>query len=166
MMSDDKVALFLGNAKKAAAGAYNLENARDLAGKLSEIIPKGASVFCPKATDMEKYAVSNFDMIEAADYMNAQVTVEEATAAIAETGSIVCTSEGGKTLQASLLPWQHVALVPKSRIFATLDDFFAESAAKPPTNITIITGPSRTADIELNLVIGVHGPEKLDIIVV
>ncbi len=36
----------------------------------------------------------------------------------------------------------------------------------PPTNLTLITGPSRTADIELTLAIGVHGPKQLDIIVV
>ena len=69
-------------------------------------------------------------------------------------------------MQASLLPLQHVAIVPREKIFATLDDFLTEYATVSPTNITLITGPSRTADIELELEIGVHGPERLDIIVV
>ena len=81
---------------------------------------------------------------------------------------LVAHGGAGKTslVQASLLPAQHVAIVPRDKIFGTLDDFFAGYAAAPPTNFTIITGPSRTADIELNLVIGVHGPERLDIIVI
>jgi L-lactate utilization protein LutB len=45
-----------------------------------------------------------------------------------------------------------------------LDDLFAAVSGAPPTNMTLVTGPSRTADIELILAIGVH--EKLDVIVV
>jgi L-lactate dehydrogenase complex protein LldG len=52
------------------------------------------------------------------------------------------------------------------RIYETLDDLFAAVSGAPPTNMTLVTGPSRTADIELTLAIGVHGPEKLDIILV
>jgi len=94
------------------------------------------------------------------------VTVEEVPAGIAETGSIVCASSGGRPVQASLLPPHHVAIVRGENIFATLDDFFAGCAAAPPTNFSLITGPSRTADIELTLAIGVHGPERLDVIVI
>jgi L-lactate dehydrogenase complex protein LldG len=59
-----------------------------------------------------------------------------------------------------------VAIVRRGKIFATLDGLFSVAASAPPTNLTLVTGPSRTADIELTLAIGVHGPEKLDIILV
>jgi L-lactate dehydrogenase complex protein LldG len=94
------------------------------------------------------------------------VTVEEVLAGIAETGSIVCASLEGRAVQASVLPSHHVALLPAEKIFLTLDEFFADHAASPPTNLVVITGPSRTADIELTLAIGVHGPERLDVLVI
>ena len=90
----------------------------------------------------------------------------EVLAGIAETGSIVCASVEGRAVQASLLPSHHLAILPAAKIYATLDDFFQSLSATPPTNIAVITGPSRTADIELTLAIGVHGPERLDVIVV
>jgi L-lactate utilization protein LutC len=100
------------------------------------------------------------------DYASAEVTVEEVLAGIAETGSIVCASLEGRAVQASVLPSRHVALLPAEKIFPNLDEFFAAHAASPPTNLVVITGPSRTADIELTLAIGVHGPERLDVLVI
>jgi len=161
----DTISLFLENASKASAGTYVVKNRRELSDKISELISRDAPVFCPRETNIERAAALSIARL-ARDYRNAQVTIEEVSAAIAETGSIVCQSAGGRAVQASLLPSHHVALVPQEKIFATLDDFFAVYAASQPTNITLITGPSRTADIELNLVIGVHGPERLDIIVI
>ncbi|MCX5862104.1 MAG: LUD domain-containing protein, partial [Deltaproteobacteria bacterium] len=73
-------------------------------------------------------------------------------------------SASGKFLQASLLTEHHVAIVPREKIFPTFPEFFA-SLAEMPTNITLITGPSRTADIEKTLIIGMHGPKKVTVIV-
>jgi L-lactate dehydrogenase complex protein LldG len=164
-VNDSIITLFLENAAKSAAVVHRAEGVEELRTILSEIIAQDADVFCPHVTELEKTAASGRARL-VPEYASAQVTVEEVSAAIAETGSIVCASSGGKAVQASLLPSHHVAIVPRDKIFATLDLFFAGHAAAPPTNLTIITGPSRTADIELNLVIGVHGPEQLDIIVV
>ncbi|GAC1471023.1 MAG: hypothetical protein PVSMB11_06780 [Desulfuromonadaceae bacterium] len=164
-VNDSIIALFLENAAKSAAVMHRAAGKEELHTILSEIVVQDADVFCPCVTELEKTAATSLARL-VPQYASAQITVEEVSAAIAETGSIVCASSGGKAVQASLLPSQHVAIVPRDKIFATLDDFFAGHAAAPPTNLTIITGPSRTADIELNLVIGVHGPERLDIIVV
>jgi L-lactate dehydrogenase complex protein LldG len=161
----DKISLFLANAARAAAGACRLKDKDKLADKVLELVPKGASVFCPQSTKLEKAAAGKLSRI-VADYGSAKITVEEVSAAIAETGSIVCDSSGGKAVQASLLPSRYIAIVPREKIFATLDDFFNRYSVSTPTNITLITGPSRTVDIELGLAIGVHGPERLDIIVV
>lgn len=164
-MSDvDRERLFLENAAKAAAGTHPVSDTGELLAALGRVVAIDSPVYCPGVTELEKAAALLFPN-RAADYAAAAVTVEEVFGAIAETGTLVCSSEGGRAVQAGLLPAHHVAIVRRDRIFDSLDDFFAAVSGAPPTNITLVTGPSRTADIELTLAIGVHGPERLDIIV-
>lgn len=90
--------------------------------------------------------------------------------AIAETGTLVLVSRDERHRLATLLPDLHIALVPASQLLATLGDGFARLASDgtspdSPT-ITFVTGPSRTADIELELVVGVHGPKALHVVIV
>ena len=165
MSSDETIRRFLDQAAKAAAGARRVEDQEGLLRALAELIPGGATVYCPAFSALEKGIVPTLAH-RVNDYASADVTVEEVLAGIAETGSIVCAGLEGRAVQASLLPSHHVALLPAAKIFPTLDDFLASLAPSPPTNIALITGPSRTADIELTLAIGVHGPERLDVIVV
>ncbi|MBI5906127.1 MAG: lactate utilization protein [Deltaproteobacteria bacterium] len=165
MTGVDLAATFLENAAKAAAGVHTASGVDGLRDVLARIVPAGAQVYCPGTTEAEK-AVEGLFPNRVADYAAAAVTVEEVYGGIAETGTLVCSSEGGRAVQAGLLPSHHVAIVRREMILATLTDLFSAVAAAPPTNLTLVTGPSRTADIELTLAIGVHGPERLDIIVV
>ena len=164
MITDDLVRLFCSNAIRAGAGTKIVTDADKLRQTVSELIGGAGSVYCPGVTETEK-ALAICPESRAGDYFDAAVTVEEVEAAIAETGTIVCLSSHGKALQAGLLPWHHVAIVLRERIFADLDEFFAGMGGPLPTNITFITGPSRTGDVELTLSVGVHGPGRLDVII-
>jgi hypothetical protein len=131
MTSPDLVRRFLTNAGNAAAGTHTVSDVAGLRRILSEIVPGIVPVFCPGLTDKEKAAVPSLPCL-AADYAGATATVEEVYGAIAETGSLVCVSSGGRAVQAGLLPAHHVAIVSRERIFATLDDCFASFKEDPP----------------------------------
>ena len=83
-----------------------------------------------------------------------------AEAAIAETGTIVETSAGGKTLLPGLIADVHVSIVPAASVVARMEEALATFTADPPRNISFLTGPSKTADIEQTLTVGAHGPKK------
>ncbi|MBI5419202.1 MAG: LUD domain-containing protein [Deltaproteobacteria bacterium] len=87
--------------------------------------------------------------------------IQSAEYAVAETGSLVQTSRGGKTLLPGLLADVHVALLSPAAFVDRMDECLAALSDDPPRNISFITGPSRTADIEQTLTIGAHGPRKV-----
>lgn len=86
--------------------------------------------------------------------------------AIAETGTLVLDMAQERHRLASLLPPVHIALLPKARILANLGEALQALPNPLPPTITFVTGPSRTADIELQLVVGVHGPRELHVVLV
>jgi L-lactate utilization protein LutB len=103
-----------------------------------------------------------------ADLFKSDVGVTRAQAGIAETGTLVLDSSVERNRLVSLVPPMHVAILNASQIYPTLGETLAalQSAKELSPAITFITGPSRTADIELTLAIGVHGPQELYVIVV
>jgi L-lactate dehydrogenase complex protein LldG len=68
----------------------------------------------------------------------------------------------------SLLPPLHIAVIPASAIITSLDELFTilPEPAEQTSSMVMITGPSRTADIEQILVRGVHGPGEIRVIIV
>jgi L-lactate dehydrogenase complex protein LldG len=89
--------------------------------------------------------------------------------AVAETGTLALVSRHERHRLSTLLPELHIALLPASRLLATLGDAFVRlepNGAPDAATITFVTGPSRTADIELELIVGVHGPKALHVVIV
>ena len=90
---------------------------------------------------------------------------------LADTGTLVLLAGKGQARSISLLPPVHIAIVRPEQILSGLSDLFPLLRAKARAQggdlssaITFITGPSRTADIELTLVVGVHGPQQLHVL--
>ena len=102
------------------------------------------------------------------ELLEADVGVSNAQWGIAETGTLVLTSDEEKHRLVSLVPPVHVAILREEKILPNLDEALArvhhEETDAMSRAITWITGPSRTADIELTLVVGVHGPRELHVI--
>jgi L-lactate dehydrogenase complex protein LldG len=86
---------------------------------------------------------------------------------LADTGTLVLVSGPERGRLASLLPPVHIALLSAQKLYPSLPVFLAANptAATEGSNLVFITGPSRTADIELTLSMGVHGPKEIHVIV-
>lgn len=98
-------------------------------------------------------------------FFAADVSVTGAKHLIAETGSLVVECAPGLPRSESLLPPIHLVVADRSRLLADLFDVFPPGR-EMPSALTIITGPSKTGDIELKLVTGVHGPGEVHVVFV
>ena len=98
----------------------------------------------------------------------ADVGLTSADYALADPGALVLLSTSREDRIVSLLPPVHIAVIPAGCILAGIDDLF--SALPDPAAVSsamvIIAGPSRTGDIEMSLVHGVHGPREVHVVVV
>jgi L-lactate utilization protein LutC len=99
---------------------------------------------------------------------SADVGITSADYALADTGSLVMLSSPQEARLISLLPPSHIAVVPRERILTGLDELFTvlPTPAVQSSSMVLITGPSRTADIEQILVRGVHGPGQIMVVIV
>jgi L-lactate dehydrogenase complex protein LldG len=91
--------------------------------------------------------------------------------ALADTGTLVLLARKGQARSISLLPPVHIAIVKPDQIVSGLDDLFQllrfeKGLSDLGSAVTFITGASRTADIELTLVVGVHGPQELHVVII
>ena len=99
--------------------------------------------------------------------LECEVGITSADYAIAETGSLAVCSKPGQERLASLLTPVHIAVITREQIVPDIIDLFSEVGGRPlPSNLALITGPSKTGDIELQLTTGVHGPGNVHIVVI
>lgn len=97
---------------------------------------------------------------------SADAGITSAVAIAAETGTLMLPPLAPDQRAVSLLPDKHLVLLPSNRIVETIEDLFALGVSENrfDGNTVFVTGPSRTADIEKELVLGVHGPRALTVV--
>lgn len=126
---------------------------------------------CPFLKGLDKAAIARqvpgltFDVRRevAAD---SKIGVSQLDWAIANTGTVAQNATAVEQRLVSMLTWLHIAILGSDRIVPDLPAFLAKLSPRDANYVALISGPSRTADIERVLTIGVHGPEKLVVLFV
>lgn len=158
---EDRVASFCSALEKLAGKTFVAAN------------PAGAVEYVRAVTGDQRVIASNSLFLQqcglawpAIDPAVAEVGLTTAEYAFADTGSIVVQASSEPRLF-SLLPPVHIALIRAERILTGLDELLTvmPQPADLSSSTVLITGPSRTADIEQILVRGVHGPGELHVVI-
>lgn len=100
-------------------------------------------------------------------FFDADIGITRAHCGIAETGSIVLLSESGVSSAAYFLPGVLIVALPKDQIVPAQETAWAKlqtAYSRLPRTVTLVTGPSRTGDIEQKLVLGAHGPKEVHMV--
>jgi L-lactate dehydrogenase complex protein LldG len=159
-----------GNCLIAQGESSVAETVREILNGLSR--PRVAISDAPFLGSLAKQLRSDVDEItvtpEACELFGYDVGITGAQGAIAETGTLVLQSNCERHRLISLVPPVHISIIEASQLCLTLGEALSSlhrDGGDLSQAITFITGPSRTADIELTLAIGVHGPQKLFVII-
>ncbi len=174
---DEQIELFAANALELKAEFLLLDSPAELAPRLTRLREahgwKRVASHDGPLTDLAVTALGLPTLLTDRPYdvnelERCDVGITECDALVAQTGSVLVTnrSAGGRAL--SVLPPHHVVLAKRDQLLPDLPGAFellqTRYAAAYPSFISLITGPSRTGDIERILVLGAHGPKKLTIL--
>lgn len=128
------------------------------------VLREGTALVAPPSKGVDPADVAEWKQRLAAT----DVGITSALGIAAETGTLLLPPQATDQRAVSLLPIHHVALIPADRVVPDISSLFAQwqKSGRTNGNAVFVTGPSRTADIEKELVLGVHGPQSLHVLLV
>ncbi len=146
--------------------AYLIESREELKNILNTIIKieNVQSAFC----QIDEISSLINDKINITSVPNEEISITSCDFLVSNSGSVVVSSLSGPSRLAYILPRVQVIIAKKEQLYSSLDEVFdkmLQKYKKMPSWYSVITGPSRTADIEKTLVLGAHGPKKLIVII-
>lgn len=163
---------FKENLEKVNGSVYIFQSENELFGYLKTFLStfKKGDICCKEFKiqgQFQKYKIPFSECAELPESIEVGITACESL--IAQTGSVMVSSkqEGGR--QMFVYPPIHVIIASKNQVVENLDNAYLgireKYKTRLPSQITLITGPSRTADIEKTLVLGAHGPKELHVFI-
>ena len=99
---------------------------------------------------------------------NIDAGITATAGAIAETGALILWPTEKEPRLMSIVPPLHIAVLQADKVYNSLSEVMQKEnwPAEMPTNVVLVSGPSKTADIEMTLAFGVHGPKELIVLIV
>ena len=160
---------FIENFKMVSGEVHLLGEEEGLIEKINELIRE---IGAQSVSFWNMNPLKSLEFTSESDLANTDIGITGVDFAIAETGTLVLLSGSKQPRLTSLLPPVHIAILERENIVADIHVLFERlgkfygSYDKLCSCISFITGPSRTADIELNLTLGVHGPGRAIVVIV
>lgn len=139
---------------------------QELAEQLRQLVAarKWGKIYCRETAMRDMLGDAGFDIAYSNDLINCDASITGCEALIARTGSIVMSSAQQSGRTTSVYAPVHICIAYTSQLQREIKDALLQVKGKYeklPSIITLATGPSRTADIEKTLVVGVHGPKEV-----
>ena len=168
-----QIELFIHMAQEASASVRRVEQMSDVPGVVAEFVLRenlpAELVIAPAAAIAGlPWAQQERLKIQQRNAQNGdRITVAPAFAGIAETGTLMLLSAADTPTTLNLLPDVHIVVLAAERIVGTYEDVWKllRQQGPMPRTVNLITGPSRSADIEQTLQLGAHGPVQLHIVI-
>jgi L-lactate dehydrogenase complex protein LldG len=171
----ERVALFRAEAERVAASVAEVAQAQDIVSEAARYLREhnlpatlrmGADARLAEL-DWSETAIEVTHGLSQGDDLNG---LSHAFGAIAETGTIAMTSGPGNPTTLNFLPDNHIVVLRETDLVGDAESLWdrlraAYGKALAPRTVNLITGPSRSGDIEQQIVLGAHGPRRLHIII-
>lgn len=171
-----RIASFRARIEALAGKTHRAESPEDARNYVAGVL-NGRSAVASNAPILRRCGITALDGVESgitdrvrlrALCSTAACGITGADYALADTGTVVMLASAQEARMISLLPPMHIAIVERERLLTGLDELLSvlPLPAEQTSSMVLITGPSRTADIEQILVRGVHGPGEIHVVVV
>ena len=170
----DRIALFITMAQKVAATVVRVDTMRDVAGAVADYLtqhnlpPKVKVAPDPLLDPVDWQIRPLLDVTRGAAAADDETGVAAAIVGVAETGTLALVSGPGAPTRLNFLPDTHIVVLRSAEIVGPYEDVWdrVRQSGGMPRTVNLITGPSRTGDIEQSIQLGAHGPRRLHIVLV
>lgn len=171
-VGEDAVAHFLTQAQRQSCTSERVATSADVPAAIAGFLQAnglGNTLICWPLLAGLPWAAAGLQVDARAPKGDDLVGVSGVFAAVAETGTLVMLSGPDSPASTHLLPETHIAVIPASRVVRHYEDAFARvrsERGQTPRAMNLVSGPSRTGDIEQTIVLGAHGPYRVHLVVV
>jgi L-lactate dehydrogenase complex protein LldG len=171
-VGDDRVAHFEAQAARMSSTTERVDGMADVPGAVARYLDAqglASRAVCWNTLDGLDWAGAGLEVEARRPQGEDLVGISGAFVAVAETGTLMMLSGPDTPASMHLLPETHIAIVPAERVVGHYEDGFARIRAergRMPRATNLVSGPSRTGDIEQTIVLGAHGPYRVHVIIV